>query len=174
MELSQAIKLIKHPIISKTENTIWADLGSGSGLFTNALAHLLASGSTIYAVDKNTSIFKSVPGPADIRIEKIKADFVKEELPFNNLDGILMANSLHYVQDKTAFIKKAARYLNEKACLLIIEYDTDTPNTWVPYPLSFHSLQELFAALKYSSINKIHEIPSQYGRRMIYSAIIKN
>ena len=51
MQLSEAIQLIQHPVTK--EKSAYADLGCGNGLFTKALAQLVAPQSVIYAVDKN-------------------------------------------------------------------------------------------------------------------------
>ena len=55
MLLEEAAGLIKSNSISQTEPEVWAELGCGSGTFTNALASILIFGSIIYAVDKNKS-----------------------------------------------------------------------------------------------------------------------
>ena len=41
MKVSDATTLIKTGIPDRIKNTAWADLGCGSGIFTNALASLL-------------------------------------------------------------------------------------------------------------------------------------
>jgi precorrin-6B methylase 2 len=51
VKISEAITLIRTPLIEWTRQQFWCDLGSGSGTFTMALAHSLAPGSTIHAVD---------------------------------------------------------------------------------------------------------------------------
>lgn len=173
MELSKAISLIQHPGIPNNKTNIWADLGCGSGLFTTALATLLAPDSMIYAVDTNVDALRGIKQPKDISIEKIKEDFIKDDLKLNNLDGILMANSLHFVKDKISFIKKTDRYFAVLGCFLIVEYDMETPNTWVPYPISFHYLKMLFEKRGYESVEKINEISSRYNRAGIYSALIR-
>jgi len=111
MELNQAIELIECNYLLSNKPTIWTDLGCGSGLFTNALAGFLAPGSRIFAVDKNINTFKNFSQNNNVIIEKIKADFIYDELKLQDLDGIMMANSLHYVKDKFSFIKKAGNYL---------------------------------------------------------------
>ena len=173
MELNQAITLLQHPAIIKNDKQVWADLGSGEGLFSRALASLLAAGGTIYAVDQNKSALQRIKRQETVMIKPIYADFVKDDLAFHDLNGILMANALHFVQDKTTLIKKLAGYCRAEHSFLIVEYDTDTPNPWVPYPLSFISLKQFFHQCGYTSVDKIHEVPSLYGRSKIYSAIIK-
>ena len=78
----------------------WADLGCGSGLFTFALAHLLKPGSSVQGVDIILPRFNFDLQPEGVEIGSMQLDFVADELPFQNLDGILMANSLYYVEDK--------------------------------------------------------------------------
>jgi SAM-dependent methyltransferase len=152
----------------------WADLGCGSGLFTLALATLLQPGSTIYAVDRQPKIRSQIT-PNQITIERIETDFVKHPLPLRDLDGILMANSLHYVKDKPTLIRTLrAANLRPQPAFLIIEYDTDRPTpVWVPYPISFTSLANLFHAAGYSTITCLADHPSIYNRNKIYSAYIE-
>ena len=84
-----------------------------------------------------------------------------------------MANSFHFVRNKSSFIKKIEKHLKETGEILIIEYDMDTPNPWVPFPISYQSLQQFFKKEMYSSIIKLKEHPSVFQRSSIYSALIK-
>jgi len=149
----------------------WADLGCGSGLFTEALARILPAGSIVEGVDTHPDlpvVDRLRPAlPVGSRLLPITANFEKDDLPFNGLDGILMANSFHYIQDKPALIKKLQTYTLPNAPFIIVEYDTDTPVArWVPYPVSFASLKKLFPAAQ-----KLAQHPSVYGRANIYAAI---
>jgi ubiquinone/menaquinone biosynthesis C-methylase UbiE len=173
MSPSQAQALLSAPALHTPHPTRWADLGCGSGLFTLALATFLQPGSTIYAVDLRPAI-KSQRTPNQVSIESIKADFTRQDLPFHDLDGILMANSLHYVNDKASFIQRLkTTILRPRHSFLIVEYDTDTAvSTWVPYPLSFSKLQSLFHSAGYSTITRLVDSPSIYNRSTIYSALI--
>src|SRR3954471_12053386 len=122
MRLTDAITLIQAADIGTTIPATWADLGCGTGTFTHALAHLLAPQSTIYAVD---STRQHLPSPTSNNVEVVfqQADFVRAALPFPPLDGILMANALHYVQDKATLLERLKTYLADSGMFIIVEYD---------------------------------------------------
>src|SRR6185312_556560 len=174
MTLQEGIALIKTDKIDSFKAATWADLGCGSGLFTNALASLLADESTIYAADKNLSSFHKDSSLKSILIKPVELNFERTPLPFNNLDGILMANSLHYVKNKKVFFEKIKTCLNAIGCFLIVEYDMETANHWVPYPISFLSLKKLFHDVGFSFVEKISERPSAFNRGNLYSAIVEH
>ena len=168
MTLREAIALIDaaKPLLQHAHPQQWADLGCGTGLFTEALTHLLPAQSTVYGVDTNPRLRQTT------HIIPIKADFVKDDLPLGNLDGMFMANSLHYVKDKPALLEKLSAYMRPGSPMIIVEYDTDQAvSTWVPYPLSYTSLTKLFTSAGYPHIHKLGQRPSAYGRANIYAAI---
>ena len=173
MELNQAIQLIRTPHLDTVTPQTWADLGAGSGLFTRALAHVIGKNSIIYAVDRKAADLQQIQTPANISIRPIQADFVQDALNLSGLTGLLMANSLHYVKDQLAFINKMKPSFATGGRFLIAEYDTDTANPWVPYPLSFTSLTHLFSQAGYTTIEKINETPSVYNNNNIYTAWIQ-
>ncbi len=175
MDIKDAIQLITHPGFSTKNKKVWTDLGCGTGTFTLALANLLEEASTILAVDSNESSLKNIPDSYNqVNIKKLSADFVSTNLPIKQIDGILMANSLHYVKDKENFMKNLKSHFTNDACFLIIEYDSNVSNTWVPYPIDFQSLKELFLKLGYKNITKLNSRPSVYGNRQIYAALIES
>lgn len=173
MQFEEALTLINHSQISADIPTTWADLGSGTGLFTNALASLLMPGSKIYAVDKNVDVFKKTKHAKEVVLEKVKADFTTDILNVSNLDGVLMANSLHFVSKKVDFLKTLGKCFKHKETFLIVEYDTDQSNPWVPYPVSYRSVRRLFSSLGFNDIEKIYQLSSKYGHGHIYSALVK-
>jgi SAM-dependent methyltransferase len=173
MNLKDAITLIKNNDITEKENARWADLGCGSGLFTFALANLLQKGGSIYAVDRSSAALQKLSNPQNISIHAKQLDFIKDPLPFESLDGVLMANSLHYVADKINFTTAIGKQLVNDGIFLIVEYDTDKSNTWVPYPVSSYSLESLFAKAGYNSFTKLREISSRYNTGNMYAAVIK-
>jgi ubiquinone/menaquinone biosynthesis C-methylase UbiE len=172
MELNDAIELIRCDQLSQTTTSNWADLGSGSGLFTAALSHFLQPGSTIYAIDNKPSAkINGVKAGVNTIIQQ--ADFVHDPFSFKQLDGIIIANALHYVKDKESLIKKLQYYLKPEGLLLVLEYDTDQPvPVWVPYPTSYKTLQQLFEGQGYTHIRKLQQRTSVYGRANIYAALI--
>ncbi len=173
MKLEAAISLIQTKYLIHRSPETWADLGAGSGLFTQALSTLLADQSVIYAIDKNLSPFDLNTFRDRVFIRQQRQDFEMDTMDLLNLDGILMANSLHFIKNKPAFLERAKTWFRNKPVFLVVEYDRDDSNPWVPYPLSFHSLKELFTRLAFSDIEKIHEVKSLYGRGKMYSALIR-
>lgn len=153
--------------------TRWADLGCGTGTFTLALAQLLAPGSTIHAMDVDGSALRKIPsGHKDVRITTHRGDFTDDTWPFAGLDGILMANALHYVDHQAAFIRTCERRMTIPRRFLIVEYDLEESSRWVPYPVSRKKLRSLFTDAGYSSIAMLRSRPSVYRRAAIYAALV--
>ena len=153
---------------------VWADLGSGSGAFTLALADLLGASGHIHSVDKDRralgeqeqamhSLFPSVTG------EFLVADFTCS-LALPPLDGIVMANSLHYIRDKGALLQRIHAYLKPGGRLLLVEYNVDRGNLWVPYPLSYPTWEGLARQNGFSHTQLLEKVPSRFLGE-IYSAL---
>ncbi|MDQ6902997.1 MAG: class I SAM-dependent methyltransferase [Bacteroidota bacterium] len=148
----------------------WADLGCGSGTFTYVLANNLKHGSTIYAVDK---VMPRLTSTNDVEIKNTKANIENIAFATKELDGILMANSLHYIKDKSKLIKTLTSFLKVNGKFLIVEYDTNKANRWVPFPLPFDELPLLFRNSGFSIIDKIGERSSIFGPQKMYACLIK-
>jgi trans-aconitate methyltransferase len=174
MQLTEAIRLIdqKKSLFEATQK--WADLGCGTGLFTHALAHLLPDGSVVHAVDTDQNALHHLPQLESVQITPHAFNFAQETWPFDGLDGVLMANSLHYVADQHAFIQQIQAYLCPAHLLIIIEYDRKNANPWVPYPITYEQLTALLTSLGYGSVSKLGEHPSRYGNGVIYAALAQS
>lgn len=146
MTHQQHLNLIKNAIPNRAG--VWADLGSGAGAFALATADLLPFGSKIYSIDQNSLSIQSQEAEFErlfpsFPITFHTADFTKK-LPINEkLDGIIMANSLHFVKEKISVLKKLKELLKPSGRIVFVEYNVDKGNQWVPYPFSFDSLIKL-------------------------------
>ena len=171
MNLKQAIEFIAFENATSVPQ-LWLDLGCGTGLFTMALAHYLPAGSKIMAVDKDEKALEQLPARINgVTIETRVADFIQETLDVKGADGILMANSLHYVRAKEIFLHRLVSLLKLNSVFLLVEYDRTRANQWVPYPLAMAAAKDLFKNLGYSSFQVLNKRPSAYGGDM-YAAIM--
>jgi ubiquinone/menaquinone biosynthesis C-methylase UbiE len=162
---------------SSDENVIWADLGAGEGAFTLALADLLPPGSTIHAVDRDRGALEELARrfgrleratKKSQRVQPKVGDFTTD-LGLAGLDGVLMANSLHFVKDQAAVLARVRAILGPGGRLLLVEYDTDVGNTWVPHPISFETWRRVAVASGFAEPRLLDSHPSRFLRR-IYSA----
>jgi SAM-dependent methyltransferase len=152
----------------------WADLGSGEGAFTLALADLLGPSGSIYSVDRDKRALEVQrralrDGFPNVSVTPLIADFSRSlELP--PLDGIVMANSLHFERDKLAVLSLVGGYLRPGGRLVLVEYDADHGNPWVPYPLSFGTWATLAAEAGFSDTRRLASVSSRF-LGSIYSAV---
>ena len=155
---------------------VWADLGCGDGTFTRALAQLLAAGSVVHAVDLDAAALASIPKERNgTAIVTHRADFTRMPWPFGEpLDGILMANSLHYVREQEAFVSQCEAHLKDEGRFVVVEYDLERPNHWVPHPVSRRRLTALFASAGYAAPMWLGSRASVYQRGEMYAAMIIN
>ena len=168
----EATTFLDHPTLRNLSNAPvrWADLGCGSGTFTTALAEFLAPGSTIDAIDLNPGIKKQTT-PNNVTILPSAADITQPNPALRELDGILIANAIHYVRDQPAFAKMLHATLKPGGNVILVEYDTDTPvPRWVPYPLSYAFATRLFTQRYWTPLQKGNTRPSAYGRANLYVA----
>lgn len=160
--------LIRAPLMEWAQPQSWCDLGCGSGTFTMALANLLAPGSTIHAVDLDRRALDGIPERNNgVVIRKIVGDIGSPSLQLPPVDGILMANSLHFIQEQQELLR---RLLSMTDRILIVEYERSRPNRWGPYPVGFERLRQLFAGAGVERVKKLATRPSLFGGVM-YSAL---
>ncbi len=144
----------------------WADFGSGTGAFTLALADLIGPQGYIYSVDKDRGSLREQQRNMQAnfpsaRVEYIAADFTQRlDLPV--LDGIVMANSLHFVRKKEPVLQLMRGYLRPGGRLLLVEYDTDHGNTWVPYPFSYTTWEKMARQQGFVETTLLARHPSRF------------
>jgi ubiquinone/menaquinone biosynthesis C-methylase UbiE len=127
----------------------WADLGAGEGAFTLALADLLGPGAQITAVDRDAGSMRGLAAEMAKRfpgteLEVVVADF-RRPISLSSLDGIVMANSLHFVRDKRPVLARVHEMLKPGGSLIVVEYGSDRGNPWVPHPFSYERWVQMAA-----------------------------
>jgi ubiquinone/menaquinone biosynthesis C-methylase UbiE len=160
--------------VTQGEGGTWADLGAGTGAFTIALADLIGTHGVIHAIDRDRaslaelrSAFVSAIPQAELRVRA--ADFT-QRIDLADLDGVVMANSLHFVEDKTRVLALVRGYLKHGGRLILVEYDSDRGNAWVPHPLSFETWKDLASESGLVDTRRLATVPSRFLRQ-IYSAL---
>lgn len=145
----------------------YADLGAGSGAFTLALRELVGLDATIYSVDRDTSALRDLENAHRLRFKTtgtlilLPNDFSRHlELP--PLDGIVMANSLHFFKDKEKILRHVRDFLSPNGVLILIEYNVDRGNLWVPHPLSFETFRTLAPRAGFTEPRLLAAAPSRF------------
>jgi SAM-dependent methyltransferase len=153
----------------------WADFGAGEGAFTLALADLLGAGGRIIAVDRDRRALERNAEAVrtrfpNIAIETLVGDF-QRTLTLPPLDGLVAANSLHFVGRKhqVEVVAALAANLLPGGRFVVVEYDADRGNPWVPHPFSYGSWGRLAAAAGLRDTNRLGRVPSRF-LDAIYSA----
>ncbi len=123
---------------------------------------------TIYAVDKDAGALRQLARgmqtqfPA-VTLHCVTGDFT-QPLALPALDGVVMANSLHFIQRKEPVLQQVRSYLQPAGRLLLVEYNTDTGNMWVPHPLSFPTWAKLAARCGFADTELLATQPSRFLR----------
>lgn len=159
----------------------WADLGAGDGTFTRALVELLGPDSRIYAVDRDTSAVAAIERWARKQapnVVAVAADFARPfDLPGlgeTELDGMLLANALHFVRDADVVLSRLRSSVRVGGRIVLIEYDRRGPSRWVPYPIPIARLPTLAASAGLSAPEITATRPSLFGGTLYVAVAMTN
>jgi SAM-dependent methyltransferase len=174
MDHADHVALLR-PAVTAAGGT-WADIGAGSGAFTLALADLLGPGARIVAVDRDADALRANVEAVRDRfpatgLTTLVAD-LQGPLDLPPLDGLVAANSLHYVprDRQVATIRSLAQHLRPGAPFVVVEYDADRGNPWVPHPFSSRAWADLAATAGLEETALVGRVPSRF-LGAIYSAL---
>lgn len=172
MDHADHVRLLRDGV---TRGGTWADLGAGSGAFTLALAELVGPGGEVFAVDRDRGALRALERavrPGGTTVRTLAGDFTKPiDLPA--LDGVVMANSLHFVKEKTPVLALVHSMLKPSGRLVLVEYDADKGNHWVPYPLSFDTWRALADSSGFGDTRKLASVPSRFLGRIFSAASVR-
>ena len=146
----------------------WADLGAGTGAFTLALAELLGPGGRIVAVDRDAAALRTNRDVMASRFPAVEFQTVVSDLTgaleLPQLDGIVCANSLHFVRPdrQVEVIAGLARHLRPGGTFIVVEYDADRGNPWVPHPFSASRWPALARGAGLDDAREIGRRPSRF------------
>lgn len=169
MEHAEAVALIRGAV--STEEGTWADLGAGSGVFTRALSELLGRDGLVYAVDRNASALHRLREMSSgARVVLREGDFTKA-LDLEPLDGILMANALHFVRRHERVVSGVLAGLKRGGAFVLVEYDLQRGNPWVPFPVSLEKFRQLAPRVGLTVPRPLGRRRSRYGHGDIYAAV---
>jgi ubiquinone/menaquinone biosynthesis C-methylase UbiE len=172
MDHTDHVNLLRKGI--ETPGGTWADFGAGTGAFTLALAGLIGPDGEIHAVDTNAGSLRTLDREMRARFPASKlhchvADFTRP-LALPLLDGIVMANSLHFQKHQDDVVRLLRSYLGPAGRLLVVEYNIAHGNSAVPHPVPFSRWQELAHQAGFQGTTLLATRPSRFLTE-IYSAL---
>lgn len=162
----EAISLLRAAIAS-VEGEVWADLGAGGGVFTRALAALVGPAGHVHAVDADERAVAALRRWGDAArggaaITVLRAD-ITHPFALPPLDGVVMANVLHFMRDPGGVLARVAALLRPGGRLVLIEYEGRRPSCWVPHPISAARFAELAARAGLTPPSVVATRPSAFG-----------
>lgn len=160
----------------------WADLGAGTGTFTRALAALLGPTGRVYAVDRDRWAVEALRGltgnpAAGAEVVALHADFADRARPLAlpPLDGVLLANALHFVPDgeQPDVLARIAGRLRPGGRVVLVEYEGRSPTRWVPFPVSLARFREVAGGAGLTAPTLVGSRRSAFGGTMYaaYAAV---
>ena len=173
MEHAAAVSLIRAGVGAPGET--WAELGAGSGVFTAALSALLGPGGTVYASDRDIQAVKRLralkTSGATLHVQRADLTRPRELSYLTDLDGLLVANALHFVPRQGRVLRQLVQLLRPGGRLLVVEYDTSQRTPWGPFPLPLARLQRSMQASGLGDFSEVGRQPSLFGGRELYAAV---
>ena len=171
MNERDAVDLIRDAI--PRSGGTWADLGAGEGAFTRALVELLGGDGRVYAVDRDAASIAALgrwANGATAGVIPVLADFTRPfalpGLATSPLDGLLLANALHFVREADVVLGALAARLRPGGRIVIVEYEREIASRWVPYPIPVSRLGTLAASAGLSPPVVTATRPSAFGGKL--------
>jgi ubiquinone/menaquinone biosynthesis C-methylase UbiE len=149
-----------------------ADLGTGTGHYALAAAHLVGNDGKVYAVDIHQDILKHVKDAAHEKglrtIEGIWGNLEKKggtKLRDQLVDAVILSNTLFQLEDKPATVAEVKRILKPGGRLLVIDW-AGAYGGIGPHPghvVSEHAAEELFITGGFHKLKDFRAGPHHYA-----------
>jgi SAM-dependent methyltransferase len=81
-----------------------------------------------------------------------------------------MANTLHFQHHLAPVLRLIRKYLKPGGRLIVVEYNLDIANTWVPYPFSYNTWKTIARSNGFTNTRLLARRPSRFMGE-IYSAL---
>lgn len=159
-----------------TPGGVWADVGSGTGAFTLALAELIGPTGELHSIERDEYAVRQQQRAfhdrfSNRRIHYHIADFTRPiDLPV--LNGLVVANALHFYREPLPIVQALKVHLKPGGRFIVVEYNVEQGNTAVPYPISYERWIDLAKAAGWAQTRLLATRPSRFLKE-IYSAVSK-
>lgn len=175
MDHADHVGLLRAALVDAAGGERWADIGAGTGAFTLAMADLLGPGATIVALDRDATALEANARAMAARFPTVRLETIVADLTdppdLAPLDGLVAANSLHFVprDRQVAVVRRLAALVRPGRRFVVVEYDADRGNPWVPNPFSFETWRGMAEIAGLGDTTRIGLVPSRF-LRAIYAA----
>jgi SAM-dependent methyltransferase len=130
----------------------------------------------VVAIDQDAGalrrLVQTLPAAQRAAVQTVQADFTQplplpDPVPF---DGLLLANSLHFVRNKRPVLTHLVNLLRPGGTVVIIEYNAARGNWAVPHPLRDETCVQLMADAGLHAAHIVNREPSSFLGE-IYTAV---
>ena len=109
-----------------------------------------------------------MPGAAPILVRQADAT---RPLDLPPLDGVLLANLLHFIRDQEGLLRRLHGQLKPGGHLLVVEYDQSLPIPWVPFPVPFARFEALAREAGFEAARQVGYRRSPSSGRGMYAGV---
>ena len=106
-------------------NSVVADIGAGSGVFTVPLAKVTTAGK-VYAVDIEQGLVDHITKKAKeaklTNVQGVLGKFTDANLPAKDVDLALIFDVLHHIENRTEYLKNLVPYLTKTGRIAVIDF----------------------------------------------------
>lgn len=149
-----------------------ADLGTGSGHYALALAHVVGAEGKVYAIDVQEDVLARLRNDAKHHkvknIETVWGDIEKPggtKLKDESMDAVVLSNTLFQLEDKQAAVTEVQRILKSGGKALVVDwagaYDGLGPHADSVVPE--HAAEELFIGAGFHKAKGFRGGPHHYA-----------